>query len=131
MSLEGTDRFQSPYEEMKRERNKVNIALFPGPKTRVEGDYKYCSLCHRNLVFADDTNTTLLCPNCGRKQEINKPAVVENTGLKQKNPPINKRNSFVVSQPDKSKKQQQDKRDELQQIVGGGFIITSYEETEL
>lgn len=52
-------------------------------------------------------------------------------GLKQKNPPISKRNSFVISQQDKNKKQQQDKRDELQQIVGRGGFITDVEEIEL
>jgi len=137
MSLEGTDRYQSPYEEMKRERNRVNIALFPGPKTRVEGDYKYCSLCHRNLVTFD--NNTLICPNCGQKREINnnnKPAAAENTGLKQKNPPISKLNTFVVSSKDNSnrnKKRDSDTKKDLQQIVGssGGFIITDAEEIEL
>jgi len=117
---------------MKRDRNRVNIALFPGPKTRVEGDYKYCSLCHRNLVSFDDN--TLICPNCGRKQEINKPAAENSGGLKQKNPPISKLNTFAISQQqqqDKStKKQKSDKQKEIQQLTGGGFI-TDVEEIEL
>jgi uncharacterized Zn finger protein (UPF0148 family) len=106
--------------------------VFLGAKIRVEGDYKYCSLCHRNLVSFDDSGNTLICPTCGRKQEIKPVTADDNSGgLKQKNPPISKRNSFVISQQDKNKKQQQDKRDELQQIVGRGGFITDVEEIEL
>lgn len=129
MSLE-ENRWQSPYEEMKRERGTINNCMFLGAKTREV--YQYCPMCHRNLVSFDDTGNTLICPQCGRKQEI-KPAVPPaQEGLKQKNPPISKRNSFVISQPDKSKKDKQDKQKEIQELVGlrGGFI-TDVEEIEL
>lgn len=110
---------------MKRERGKINIALFPGPKTREE--YIYCNLCHRNLVSFDDN--TLICPNCGQKHEIKKSGDINSAGLKQKNPPISKRNSFVISQ-DRKKKSDSSNKEELQQIVSGGFI-TDVNEIEL
>jgi hypothetical protein len=71
--------------------------VFLGAKIRVEGDYKYCSLCHRNLVSFDDSGNTLICPTCGRKQEIKPVTADDNSGgLKQKNPPISKRNYVAI-----------------------------------
>jgi len=133
MSLEDTDRYQSPYEAMKRERDYVNIFLPRDAREKPEPSPGHCPI--HNARYIDYGSSGLRCPICGYKKPvevIEKPKEEEQQQqkIKKKNP-VKGKKTFAMSQEKNKKKAKRTGQIEIEKELGGRSEVSSYEEWDL
>jgi len=133
MSLEGTDRYLSPYEQSKRDRGYVNIFL-PRDIREPEPSPGHCPIHNARYVDYSSGSNDLRCPLCGYKKPvevIEKPKEQEQQKIKKKNP-VKGKKTFAVSQEKRdNKKAKSPGQIEIEKELGGRSEVSSYEEWEL
>jgi len=132
MSLEENRHF-SPLEEMKRDRNHVNIFL-PRDIREPEPSPGHCPIHNAWYIDYSSGSNDLRCPICGYKKPveavIEKPKQEEQQKIKKKNP-VKGKKTFAVSQERNKKKAKSPGQIEIEKELGGRSEVSSYEEWDL
>jgi uncharacterized Zn finger protein (UPF0148 family) len=138
MSLEGTDRYQSPYEAMKRERDYVNIFL-PRDVREPEPSPGHCPIHNARYVDYSSGSNDMRCPICGYKKPVEvavaeekpKEEQQQQQKIKKKNP-VKGKKTFAMSQNTRdNKKAKSPGQIEIEKELGGRSEVSSYEEWDL
>jgi hypothetical protein len=134
MSLEGTDRYLSPYEQSKRDRDYVNIFL-PRDVREPEPSPGHCPIHNARYIDYGSGTNDMRCPLCGYKKPvevIEKPKEEEQQQqkIKKKNP-VKGKKTFAMSQEKNKKKAKRTGQIEIEKELGGRSEVSSYEEWDL